>query len=93
MIRLAILAVAFLLGDTACAAQFSLTGDLHLSQPVAVQTNSRFSLRAGLSASSQTTVADVQHGMRFTLFAALTSASLVCYNDTIFRDDFDGDGL
>ena len=93
MVRLAMLAVAFLFGGTAGAAQFSLIGHLHLSQRAAAQANSRFSLRAGLSASSRTTGADVQHGMRFTLFAALTSTSLVCYNDTIFRDDFDGDGL
>jgi len=30
---------------------------------------------------------------RFAIAAAAAPASLVCYNDTIFRDDLDGDGL
>ena len=32
-------------------------------------------------------------GARFDMSAALSSRSIVCYDDTIFRDDFDGDGF
>lgn len=93
MKRLAILAIALLLCGSAGAAQFSMTGEARLSQPETVQANSRFSLQAGLSASPRAANAVVQSSLRFALFAALTSTSLACYNDTIFRDDFDGDGL
>ena len=34
-----------------------------------------------------------QEGGRFSLTALLSTSSLVCYNDTIFRDGFDGTGL
>ena len=34
-----------------------------------------------------------QSGGGFSLAATLATAPLACYNDTIFRDDFDGDGL
>jgi len=36
----------------------------------------------------------VQEGGGFAMMARLAPASLaVCYSDTIFRDDFDGDGF
>ena len=65
------------------------TGVLKLEQPV--QTNSDFQLKARLDA------IDVKRTSRktdskFLLFANATAETLVCYSDTIFRDDFDGDG-
>jgi len=35
----------------------------------------------------------LQSDGRFALRATLGAASLVCYADTIFRDNFDGDGF
>ena len=35
----------------------------------------------------------LQTGDSFMLTANLAAATLVCYNDTIFRDGFDGDGF
>jgi len=35
----------------------------------------------------------VQENERFALMASASATPLVCYNDTIFRDDFDGDGF
>ena len=34
----------------------------------------------------------MQEGGRFVLMARSMAVAQVCYNDTIFRDDFDGDG-
>lgn len=90
--RMLIRAAALLAGSSAFAAQFSLSGTARLSQDASAQTNSRYSLRAQLTAPPKSSVA-AQSGARYTLFAALTTTSLACYNDTIFRDDFDGDGL
>ncbi|MBS0557338.1 MAG: hypothetical protein JSR27_07990 [Proteobacteria bacterium] len=90
--RLALIAAALLAGSSAFAGQFSLSGTARLSQDAPTQANSRYSLRAQLNTPAASS-AVVQTGARYTLFAALTAASLVCYNDTIFRDDFDGDGL
>ena len=39
------------------------------------------------------TSSSVQESGRFSLNALLSTSSLVCYNDTIFRDGFDGTGL
>lgn len=72
--------------------RFQLSGTAHLSPTASPQANARYSLRAQLTA-PQASGAFVQSGARYTLFAALSTASLACYNDTIFRDDFDGDGL
>ncbi|HMM56255.1 MAG: hypothetical protein DYH18_01910 [Xanthomonadales bacterium PRO7] len=90
--RMLILATAVLAGSSAFAAQFSLSGTARLSQDAPAQTNSRYSLRAQLTAAA-TSGAAAQSGARYTLFATLTTTSLACHNDTIFRDDFDGDGF
>ncbi len=37
--------------------------------------------------------APLQSNTQFALVATLAASSLVCYSDTIFRDDFDGDGF
>ena len=69
------------------------SGTLTLDQPILKSGNVQ--LKASLTPSdgaisvSQT----VQDGGRFSLTALLSTSSLVCYNDTIFRDDFDGDGF
>ena len=95
MARCSILAfaIALALVHSTSANEFSLSGDMRLSQPATVQANARYSLRAGLSTSSSTAGAVAQFDARYSLLGALSATSLVCYNDTIFRDDFDGDGL
>jgi hypothetical protein len=44
------------------------------------------------SRDAPSTAAIVQDGGRFTIMAKAVAVAQVCYNDTIFRDDFDGDG-
>ena len=73
------------------ADRFSLSGEGTLSIEPPAQTSERLRLAASLSPMA---VAPAMHADgRFALTGVLTAASLVCYNDTIFRDDFDGDGL
>ena len=77
---------------TGAQSRFQLNGTARLSQDAPAQANARYSLRAQLNAPAASS-AVVQSGTRYSLFAALSTTSLTCYNDTIFRDDFDGDGL
>ena len=86
------LACGFASMPTGAQSRFQLNGTAHLSQDAPAQTNARYALRAQLSAPTSNR-AVVQSGARYSLFAALSTASLACYNDTIFRDGFDGDGL
>jgi len=61
-----------------------------------VQKSATYALRASLMSPDAALAAQppVQEGGGFALMARLAAASLaVCYNDTIFRDDFDGDGF
>lgn len=69
------------------------SGTLNLDQPV--QRSKSVQLKATLTPTDATLAAapPVQVGGRFALTASLTTASLVCYNDTIFRDSFDGTGF
>ena len=51
-------------------------------------------VKAMLSASVAAPAApSIQSNFRFALSGTLAAASLVCYNDTIYRDDFDADGF
>ncbi len=70
--------------------QFSGGGHGTLTRDRPIQSGDRFSLRAYLGDAIGT--AHVQSGGTFALTASVSSTSGVCYNDTIFRDDFDGDG-
>lgn len=60
-----------------------------------VQSGAGFELRAQLTGSDAAIAAlpPLQEGGGFALIARASSVSLVCYADTIFRDDFDGDGF
>jgi len=75
-------------------ARFAISAEGSLTLDARAQQSGDVSLKAILSPAyfgvdTAQTLAD----SRFTLTAALSSSSLVCYADTIFRDDFDGDGL
>ena len=67
----------------------TLRGDLP------VQKSATFALRATLTPADAALAAGppLQEGASFSLTAALTTSTAVCYYDTIFRDDFDGDGF
>ena len=68
------------------------TGTLVLDQPV--QKSSSVQLRATLVPGDVAPVLPrVQAGAGFALYANLAAASTACYNDTIFRDGFDGNGI
>ena len=79
------------LGLAADSKRFSMSGNGTLSTEQPAQTNDRWQLKASLS---PTAVAPaMQADGRFALTGVLSASSLVCYNDTIFRDSFDGTGL
>ena len=71
------------------ALQLRGRGELHQAS---VQTTTRTRLRAALTANDAVTpAANSSSGYRLT--AQLSVPETVCYNDTIFRDSFDGTGL
>lgn len=98
--RAFLIAAALLAGHAAVAAdappaqRFRLSGSGTLRADPPVQVGGRLRLNATLQAKDAALAASppVQENGRFALMATLAAASLVCYNDTIFRDDFDGDG-
>jgi len=69
------------------------SGSLNLDQPV--QKGESVLLKAILTPTNAAFTAStlVQEGGRFAMTASLATESLVCYNDTIFRDSFDGTGF
>ncbi|HEX6834304.1 MAG TPA: hypothetical protein VF132_12285 [Rudaea sp.] len=85
--------------NAAFAADGGVTGNYQMSgvgtlkpDPVA-QSKGNYSVRAVLQPKDAALGAHpLQETGRFALIASLTAAAHVCYNDTIFRDDFDGDG-
>ncbi len=79
------------LADESTAHRFSGSGRGVVARDRVVQSSDRFSLRGYLADASASS--HVQSGGTFALSASVTSAANVCYNDTIFRDDFDGDGF
>lgn len=72
--------------------RFSLVGTGTLIADAPAQTVPGLTLRGTLSKNAATSAGDGEHN-GFLLNATLDATPLVCYNDTIFRDDFDGDGL
>jgi hypothetical protein len=83
------------MSSAAQPSRFEITGSgtLVLDQPV--QKSGNVQLKATLVPADVASPAlpKVQAGGGFALNASLVSASTACYNDTIFRDGFDGDGL
>ncbi len=76
------------------AESFAIAGEGTLAMDAPAQTNGRFALKAQLVTPADLTASlAVRRGERFSLSALLSTSSLVCYNDTIFRDGFDGTGL
>ncbi|MDR3386215.1 MAG: hypothetical protein P4L92_04115 [Rudaea sp.] len=73
--------------------RFQLVGSGTLTVDQPVLKNGNVKIKAHLTPSDAASAPSVQEGGGFALIANLSAASLVCYNDTIFRDDFDGDGF
>jgi hypothetical protein len=83
------------MSNAAQSSRFEITGSgtLVLDQPL--QKSGNVQLKATLVPTdvASPVLPKGQAGGGFTLTANLAAASMACYNDTIFRDDFDGDGL
>ena len=77
------------------AQHFQLAGSSTLTLDQPAQKSRDLQIKAYMSPSDfeRPLSSSIQKGDRFVLSATLGTASLVCYNDTIFRDSFDGTGL
>jgi hypothetical protein len=75
--------------------RFQLAGSGTLQLDPLVQKSGNVQLKAYLTPNDAAISASLpaQEGGKFSLAALLSTSSLVCYNDTIFRDGFDGTGL
>jgi len=80
--------------ESAAVQRFALSGSGTLRRDQSAQTAGSLTLRAYLTPSDATLAVSpaVQEGGGFVVMARLAAVATVCYNDTIFRDDFDGDG-
>jgi hypothetical protein len=75
-------------------ASISIADEGSLARNALTQSDGRFALKARLTTQADArAVLSEQTSDRFSLIALLSSSSLICYNDTIFLDDFDGDGF
>jgi hypothetical protein len=81
--------------ERAGRARFQLEGSGIATMNQSVQKSAHIQLRAFLTPddAGEGTTSNVAQGERFAVSATFSAASLVCYNDTIFRDGFDGTGL
>ena len=92
------ISLGLLLPNIVFAAQadpiFTLHGTGVVSRDAPVQKSGTLSLKAALSpADVALNEPQLLSESRFSLSEVLSAESMVCYNDTIFRDDFDGDGF
>jgi len=73
--------------------RFELSGSGTLTRDAPLLRNERLQLKAVLApAGTISAEPTLLSGGGFQIAGTLSASSLVCYNDTIFRDDFDGDG-
>jgi len=79
--------------DPASTHHYELSGSSSLSLDAPVLRTGSLRLKATLSGAATHAGPVIQSDARFALSATLGATALVCYNDTIFRDDFDGDGF
>ena len=75
------------------AGRFRLSGSASVLVTPPPQRAGPIELRASLSAGAGAGGVRAQSGGSFELLATLTTSSLACYYDTIFRDAFEGSGL
>lgn len=81
--------------NSTSAQRYDLHGTGTITRDAAVQDSNRFRLNANLSArgNGPGVAPEPLTGAGFALSAVASPSNLVCYNDTIFRDGFDGTGL
>jgi hypothetical protein len=97
--RALLIAAAVVVCNAAFAAdatpRYRLSGSGALRQDASAQTGGGLHLKAVFEPKDAAIAAQppVQENARFALMAAITASPSVCYDDTIFRDDFDGDGF
>jgi len=96
--RALILVAAIGVASAALAAntptRFAVSGTSTLTPDAPAQRAAGFRMQAQLTPVRGPVLAsNAQAGGRFVLVAWADSVATACYNDTIFRDDFDGDGL
>ncbi len=72
--------------------RFALQGNATVSRDKTPLTAGGFTVRGYLQPGAASQQASTQEGSRFALAGHLLAQTQVCYNDTIFRNDFDGDG-
>lgn len=78
----------------AAPASLKLSGSAALKADQPQQHGGAFALKAYLTQQpAASTSAPVQQGGAFAMIGKLAAVPLICYGDTIFRDDFDGDGF
>jgi len=75
-------------------ARFELSGTGTLMLDPSTQQGSNLQLKASLTpAATAVDKSVVLSDARFALTGIFASSAVVCYDDTIFRNDFDGDGF
>ena len=81
--------------ESTSAQTLHVTGTATLRADQPVQRSGSLSLKAYMTPQDAAIAAmpPVQEGSSYALIAKLIAKPSVCYNDTIFRDDFDGDGF
>ncbi|MEO7326665.1 MAG: hypothetical protein ABIW82_17730 [Dokdonella sp.] len=78
----------------AAPASLKLSGSAVLKTDQPQQHSDAFALKAYLTPRTAASAsAPVQEGGAFAMIGKLAAVPLICYSDTIFRDDFDGDGF
>ena len=79
--------------DKVPSTRFSVQGSATVARDPKPLVGEHFTMRGQLVSSDAPSSAPiVQEGGRFVLMARTIAVAQACYNDTIFRDDFDGDG-
>jgi hypothetical protein len=81
--------------ESTSAQNLRVSGSATLRRDQPAQKTGTLSLKAYLTPKDAALEASppVQDGGTFALMAKLVAKPSVCYNDTIFRDDLDGDGF
>jgi len=88
------LACGFACMPIGAQSRFSVSGTATLTPDAPPQRAAGFRLQAQLApVRAPAQAPPAQTGAGFSLVATASAFATACYNDTIFRDDFDGDGL
>jgi hypothetical protein len=79
--------------QSAVDGRFELSGSGALMLDPPAQQGSNLQLKASLTPAASVDKSVLLADGRFALAGNFAASAVVCYNDTIFRDDFDGDGF